>query len=103
MNNTLTIEQIDHYIRDIICELYDAKYNRHITITPLPIIGYEIKLPLWNDERPFVVSIEADGKKFLKYLKLAIQESNLGSAQYYKVKLENPQDDNIINIYNGKK
>jgi hypothetical protein len=85
--NRLTNEEIDSFLRQVICDLYGAVYTKQFKINRLDPIGYEVKIPLADDERPLVIAIEAEGDKFFKYLKTAIQESNLGKAKYFVVDL----------------
>jgi len=87
----LTIETIDKKTRQFIDELYGCDYKRELRIKPLPTIGWEVGIPLGNDERPFVVAIEAEGDTFLKYLRKSLQESNLGSHRYFTLSLTYPR------------
>ena len=73
------------------CELWDCDYKRELRIKPLPTIGWEVGISLGNDEKPFVVAIEAEGDTFLKYLRRSLQESNLGSHRYFTLSLTYPR------------
>ena len=68
----LTVEIIDKKTRQFIDELYGCDYKRELRIKPLPTIGWEVGIPLGNDEKPFVVAIEAEGDTFLKYLRKSL-------------------------------
>lgn len=86
----LTIEEVDAKTRQFICELYNCDYKRELRIKRLPTIGWEVGIPLGNDEKPFVVAIEAEDDAFLKYLRRSLQESNLGAHQYFTLTLTYP-------------
>lgn len=98
----LTNEAIDKFLRDLICELYGTVYTKNFTITRLWPIGYEVKIPLSNPERPLVIAIEAEGTKYFKLLKRAIQESNLGKASFYTISLNGFTDDSKLSEVQGE-
>lgn len=79
----LTKELIDEKTRQFICELYGCKYAGNLIIDKLYPIGYKVSIPMLCPETPFSVCIEADGDKFLQFLKKALQESSLGSVDFY--------------------
>lgn len=78
----LSKEDLDKKIRCMINELYNSCYTGNLVIDKLYPVGYKISISLLNDERPFVVAIEAEGDKFLKYLRTALRESALGSVLF---------------------
>lgn len=83
----LTNEEIACFLRQLFWDLYGTLYTKQIKVRRLEPIGYEVKIPLSNDERPLVLAIEAEGDKYLKLLKTAIQESNLGKAKFFVVNI----------------
>ena len=81
----LSKEDIDSKVRQLINELYDCCYTENLVIDKLYPLGYKVSITLLCNETPFVVAIEAEGDKFFKYLKKALQESALGSAEFFTI------------------
>lgn len=102
IDHRLSKEEIDCFLRDLICELYDKVYTQNFTINRLWPIGYEVKIPLSNSERPLVIAIEAEGEKYFKLLRQAVQESNLCKASFFSVSLTGFTDDIDVNKVKGK-
>ena len=102
----LSKEEINTRIRQLIEELYDCCYTRNITVDKLYPVGYKISLPMSCDETPFVVAIEAEGEKFFKYLKKALQESSLSTIKFFTLSLTQdapyPLEDKIRGDYSNK-
>ena len=102
----LSKEEINTRIRQLIEELYDCCYTRNITVDKLYPVGYKISLPMSCDETPFVVAIEAEGEKFFKYLKKALQESSLSTIKFFTLSLTQdapyPLEDKIRGDYSNE-
>lgn len=95
----LTKELIDEKTRQFICELYGSQYTGNLIVEKLYPEGYKVSIPMLCNETPFSVCIEAEGDKFLQFLKKALQESSLGSVDFYTLstsqKVPSPVNENI--------
>ena len=90
INNNFDEDQMIQQILCMIKELYGCKYIKKLSLEKLPTMGYKLSIPLVNNEKPFVVCIEAEGNDYFKYLKKALQESSLSRATFLFMDLKYP-------------
>lgn len=90
MNNDLSIDEMIQKILCLIEELYACKYIKKLSLEKLPV-GYKLSIPLSNDEKPFVICIEAEGDDYFKYLRTALLESSLNRIKFSHLQLELPE------------
>ena len=93
-----TMQEFFDKIRQLICELYECNYYQPLTVRKLNI-GYQVLIPLSATDRPYSISIEAEGEKFWQILKQELQTASLNTIDNMVIQLNGESPTKPHDIY----
>ena len=82
----MDVRQLEQEIMKIICEEYEAIYNRRLKVTKVDVDGislYTLGLNLYGRERPATLSYQGTDEEFLAFIRQELRQKRLDRVDYW--------------------